>query len=89
MTESDKPNNFATKVVSDELNGLTSEQTGVPINTDYSSTGGSQLSAMMKQGGSKLEYSSFGGKSRKRRHSKKTKKTKKSNKSKKNRKSKK
>jgi len=84
MTESDKLYN-ATKVVSDELNGLTSEQTGM----GYSSTGGSQLSAMMKQGGSKLEYSSFGGKSRKRRHSNKAKKTKKSNKSKKNRKSKK
>ena len=54
-----------------------------------SSSGGSQLSNMMKTGGSKLEYSTFGGRSRKRRNSKKSKKSKKSSKSKKNRKSKK
>jgi len=80
MTELDKPNS-----VMNEVTEISNEQTGM----GSSLIGGSQLSAMMKQGGSKLEYSSFGGKSRKRRHSNKAKKTKKSNKSKKNRKSKK
>jgi hypothetical protein len=48
---------------------------------------GSALTNLMKIGGSKLEYSTFGGKSKKRRNSKKSKNSKKNSKSKKNRKS--
>uniref|UniRef100_A0A6C0IB91 Uncharacterized protein n=1 Tax=viral metagenome TaxID=1070528 RepID=A0A6C0IB91_9ZZZZ len=71
----------------DMMMGVSEKEVGMGMVPQ--TTGGSSLTDMMKVGGSKLEYSSFGGKSRKRRNSKKAKKAKKNSKSKKNRKSKK